>query len=287
MAAFQTSDLVGTWRVKFRQWIWEYTLSADGNAKWRDPLNGMTGSGRWGQAPKVIFFSWAGSNTKESWNLPISQRMAGWIDASYGTGAAQVEKIGVSPKSAVPPPEGQLDATACWAASYAWWLRATPGQTPQSQLNILGLGAAANIVVDKDRGTVDVNRFMSFLTHRHGGLGASQFTPSEFRSFLAAGHLSRAPVIVGFSSSIMGGHVNVIHAFGPGRDTLNVMEPWFPDPSVDPHYEMHNVLGTFVFENKRTGAQFKFRGTFATRAISFYSSRPLPSGRIMVFPNNM
>ena len=99
------SDLAGKWRVKFRKWVWEYTLTADGRATWRDPLNGMTGSGRWGKAPKVIFFTWTGSKTKESWNLPVSNRMLGWIDGSYGIGAASVEKIsGVAPGPVPPGP---------------------------------------------------------------------------------------------------------------------------------------------------------------------------------------
>lgn len=106
------SDLAGTWRVTFKQWTWEYTLTADGRATWRDPLNGKTGSGRWGSAPKVIFFTWTGSRTKESWNLPVSNRMAGWIDSSYGIGAAQVEKMGASRPPAPPAPVGPTDAQA-------------------------------------------------------------------------------------------------------------------------------------------------------------------------------
>jgi hypothetical protein len=97
--------------VKFRKWVWEYTLTADGRATWRDPLNGMTGSGRWGKAPKVIFFTWTGSRTKESWNLPVSNRMVGWIDGSYGIGAASVEKIsGVAPGPVPPGPAPPSDA---------------------------------------------------------------------------------------------------------------------------------------------------------------------------------
>jgi hypothetical protein len=94
-------ELPGQWRVKFRNWTWEYTLTADGRSTWRDPLNGMTGSGRWAKAPKVVFFTWANSKTKESWNLPVSNRMVGRIDASYGGGAAQVERMtGASPTPA-------------------------------------------------------------------------------------------------------------------------------------------------------------------------------------------
>lgn len=125
--ATEKEMIAGTWRVKFKHWTWEYTLTADGKATWRDPLNGMTGAGRWGKAPKVIFFTWTGSKTKESWNLPVSNRMAGWIDANYGIGPAKVEKIaGVSPTPAPPvppaPTPGPTDAdlvNAAFAASRA------------------------------------------------------------------------------------------------------------------------------------------------------------------------
>lgn len=96
------AGLVGKWTVKFKSWTWEYTFTADGRVTWRDPLNGETGTGRVGFAQKVIFFTWAGSTEKESWNLPISNSMKGWVDASYGIGPLSAfKKVGVGP--VVPP----------------------------------------------------------------------------------------------------------------------------------------------------------------------------------------
>jgi hypothetical protein len=45
--ADDAQELVGTWTVKFMQWTWEYTFTADGGVTWRDPLNNESGAGRW------------------------------------------------------------------------------------------------------------------------------------------------------------------------------------------------------------------------------------------------
>ena len=112
--------LVGKWTVKFKAWTWEYTFTADGRVTWRDPLNGKTGTGRVGFGAKVIFFTWAGSTTKESWNLPISNSMKGWVDASYGVGplsAVKQASVGpvvppVVPPGPTPPPPDPVYSTA-------------------------------------------------------------------------------------------------------------------------------------------------------------------------------
>lgn len=91
--ADDTQEIIGTWTVKFKEWIWEYTFTPDGKVTWRDPLNNEKGSGRWAIMGKFINLSWAGSTTAESWTRPIkSTDQSGWYSASYGTGAFKANK---------------------------------------------------------------------------------------------------------------------------------------------------------------------------------------------------
>ena len=84
--ADDAQELVGTWTVKFMQWTWEYTFTADGRVTWRDPGNNETGAGRWALAEKLNF-SWTGSSTKETWNRPIRSR-----SSSCGCAAAHARE---------------------------------------------------------------------------------------------------------------------------------------------------------------------------------------------------
>jgi hypothetical protein len=277
--------IAGVWRVKFKHWTWEYTLTANGGATWRDPLNGKTGSGKWGQAPKVVFFTWTGSNTKESWNLPVSNRMQGWIDASYGAGPAQVEKLtgafpsAPSPAAAKPAPEGQLDLTACWAACYTWWLKAR--QQSASQLTILNEGMKTGNTVRPD-GTIDLEGAMRFLAGRHQGWPAKNILPGELKDVLAKSKLPDVPILIGFASSVLGGHMNVIHSYDAATGEVSVMEPWHPDPQSDPAYVFEIVQGQPVCYRRSDGSAFKFTGAHVKRPVSYYESRPL-RGRLLIF----
>lgn len=96
-------DIVGKWTVKFKAWIWEYTFADGGTVTWRDPLNGEGGSGRWAKSGKIIYLSWSGSTTKESWNCPIRQTgQDGWVAASYGSGKLEAQKA-ISPQLGINP----------------------------------------------------------------------------------------------------------------------------------------------------------------------------------------
>ncbi len=181
-------------------------------------------------------------------------------------------------------PEGQLDATACWAASYAWWLRATPGQLPVPQQTIFKLGALAARTVTPN-GTINVDGFMLFLPGFHIGMRSSQIRPGELGDFLSTSRLPTFPIIIGFASSLMGGHVNVIHSFDQSRGTVSVMEPWYPDPAANPNYVLVDNDGLPVFERKGDRVPFVFQGTHLTRPLSYYASRPL-NGRLLVFPDH-
>ncbi len=180
------------------------------------------------------------------------------------------------------PPEGQHDPTACWAACYSWWLSAAPEQWPVTQLNVLAAGSGSGIVTPN--GTVDVNKFMIFLSGRHVGLKVSRIAPGELKPLLAASQLPRFPIIIGFGSSIMGGHVNVIHAYDDKSNTASVMECWFPDPSADRNYTFSNAGGLPIYTRNSDGAPFKFRGAHLTRNLDYYSTHPL-GGSLLIFPD--
>jgi hypothetical protein len=180
------------------------------------------------------------------------------------------------------PPEGQLDATACWAACYAWWLRVTPGQSATSQLIILGSGASINVVLPN--GTLDLNGAMRFFSSRHIGMRSSQINPGELKGLLSQSKLPDFPILIGYASSIMGGHMNVIHSIDTDKYLVSVMDPWFPDPSSNPNYELVNAFGAPMFANKKDGSPFTFKGTHVTRPIGYYESQPL-NGRLLIFPD--
>ncbi len=180
------------------------------------------------------------------------------------------------------PPEGQIDPTACWAACYSWWLKAAPEQWPMTQLNVLAAGSGSGIVTPA--GMVDGNKFMTFLSGRHPGLRSSRIHPGELKPLLAASRLPNFPIIIGFRSSVVGGHVNVIHAFDEKTNAVSVMECWFPDPIGDPNYTFSNAGGFPIFSRNSDGAPFKFKGAHVTRNLDFYSTRPL-GGLLLIFPD--
>jgi hypothetical protein len=87
-------EILGRWRVTFRDWKWEYVFNADGSVRWRDPLNNENGAGRWALTQATVYVSWSKSKTKESWNRPVKQKgQSGYIDADYGKGNFAAEKL--------------------------------------------------------------------------------------------------------------------------------------------------------------------------------------------------
>jgi hypothetical protein len=98
-------SLVGKWLVRFKKWNWEYHFTVDGSVSWRDPLNGLTGKGRWAQQGNWIHLTWFGSKTRESWKCPVSaDAQSGWCDAPYGVGpltaSKQSEQVSPQPNGA-------------------------------------------------------------------------------------------------------------------------------------------------------------------------------------------
>ena len=182
-------------------------------------------------------------------------------------------------------PEGQMDATACWAACYAWWLKATPGEggtSQKTQLQIVADGSKDNIW-DPASGLVIVDRYLRFLARQHTGLTAAMVPAPQVRDALIRGNVRLRPVILGFSTGPMGGHVNVIHGIDPDKETVSVMECWFPDPDAD-RTVTKMMVGTMPVYTTRGGNPFKFRGAHVKRPLQFYTRSPLRDGTLLMFP---
>jgi hypothetical protein len=77
------NEPTGRWGVRVSGWYWIYQFSAEGGVTWRDPYNGMTGSGTWKSAGSKLSLAWKGSKTIETWDLPLS--------ATAQTGQCQME----------------------------------------------------------------------------------------------------------------------------------------------------------------------------------------------------
>ncbi len=75
----------GLWQVRVDRWLWIYQFGADGTVTWRDPYNGRSGTGTWKTNSGKLSFSWKGSKTVETWDLPLS--------ATAQTGACQMEDL--------------------------------------------------------------------------------------------------------------------------------------------------------------------------------------------------
>jgi hypothetical protein len=265
-------DLVGTWNVAFKQYRWTYTFTSGGTVTWRDRWGSDTGTGTWSNQGSKIAIKWKGSQTSEDWDLPINPAdQGGNINADYASGRFSASKDLTRFDSVAP--EGQLDAFACWAASLAWYTRASPDVPTTPQSTILGMSDRANLAPD---GSISLNGIMTLSL------------PSVYlrRSSIFAGQLDAAirarpfPMLVAFASGPRDGHVNVIHRFDEKAGTVMAMEPWYPDPVANPSYTFDGV----TYSHKTTGAPFKFSGRHVTRPLAYYTLKPL-NGRFVIGHN--
>ena len=64
-------DPTGGWEVHVQKWIWNYTFEANGKLSWIDPLNGLTGAGKWMVNGTNLSLIWNDKTIKESWPLPL------------------------------------------------------------------------------------------------------------------------------------------------------------------------------------------------------------------------
>lgn len=165
----------------------------------------------------------------------------------------------------LPSPEGQLDATACWAASLAWMTRANSKIAAKSQLQFLGAGhvGASGAITKNELLTVSLSGVL---------LSRRRLPAAELLGVIQA---RQFPMFIGFSTGPMSGHVNVIHGYDDTKNQVAAMEPWSPDPSNNPNFSMVNNGGLMVYENNATHVPFVFAGAHVTRPASYYTSKPL------------
>jgi len=255
--------LIGKWNIEFYQWRWTYTFREDRTCTWRDIYNGKTGSGTWSEAGSVINIKWKGSTTKETWRTPITPgNQKGYVDADYAKGDLTATKEPGNFDSFAP--EGQMDAFACWAACLSWYTRVQDDIQTISQLAILGKSDPKSWAPN---GAITANGLMSLQL------------PNVFmqRNLIAQGLLEERikartfPMLIGFSSGPMGGHVNVLHNYDASTNLVSAMEPWYPDPVGNTKFEQIN--GEFF--HKKTGDAFKFSGQMVRRPMGYYTSKPL------------
>lgn len=172
------------------------------------------------------------------------------------------------------PAEGQIDATACWAACFTWWLKALPDRPQLSQMTLLGQAAG----IWGAGGTMSLSAIKSLYERQNAKISCDIVAPSAFNQYIVP---SKFPQIVGFQAGPIGGHVNVIHAIDSASSTVTAMEPWFPDPSADPNYSFSVAAGLPLFSRKSDGAPFRFTGQHVKRPLSYYTSRPL-NGNLLI-----
>lgn len=68
-----------TWKVRVDKWTWLYTFSSRGTVTWKDPFNGMHGSGGWRISGNKMVTRWNGSKTIEKWDVPINPLSASGV----------------------------------------------------------------------------------------------------------------------------------------------------------------------------------------------------------------
>lgn len=149
------------------------------------------------------------------------------------------------------PPEGQIDEYACWAACFAWFTKVLPGVRTQTQVEIIGSSSG---MTGKD-GSLTSDGFM--LTPINGvNMRRTKIDPGELESYLTAANL---PLIIAFQHPDGFGHANVLYGYNAASKTIQVMEPYYPDPPA------------------------KFTGQNATRKLAYYTSRPLAGKLLLAF----
>jgi hypothetical protein len=154
--------------------------------------------------------------------------------------------------------EGQQDETACWAASLAWWLRVQADRPPVSQatlVNKLGVG-----LWNKSTGTMNPAGLQTLVTRNNYRMRCTTASPGKIRDFMGF-----FPMLIGFTAAAGFAHMNVICGYDPRTDTVDLMEPMFPDPVGNSEYEqMETEAGVPLFYNKTSGLPAVYTGTIRT-----------------------
>ncbi|WP_342359781.1 papain-like cysteine protease family protein [Terrarubrum flagellatum] len=298
MASFEKMP-ASSWNVicknASRTFWWVYTFTPSGagttgTVTWKDEHNGRHGSGTWVAQGGKLKTRWNGSQTTESWDIPIdTDKWTGscTMDGEKYDLSANARNFGTDAGDTGigTPPEGQLDPMACWAACLAWWTKATPGVTTRDQLSILGSGSGKWTA----NGGITKQAFMSFFPSQ-SALRSERIPAAKLEGYIKARPF---PMIIGFASGPLGGHVNVIHGLDEDKGVVKVMEPWFPDPEKNSAYSREDIpadqsgtVTTPVYSKKTDGSTFKFTGQHVTRPISYYTSRPLDGEFVLAYSSS-
>lgn len=268
--------LIGVWKVAFNQYRWTYTFAENGKVTWKDEGNGRTGAGTWKEAGPAVEVTWTRTAeqkkaTTETWNLPINPgNQLGQVKSEYADGwfAATKEQARYDGFAA----EGQNDAFACWAACLAWFSKVLPDVSTVSQQVIITGSDTSQWAAS---GAITVEGLMR-VSLKGVPLQRSLISQGDLDARVRA---SSFPMLIGFGSGPLGGHVNVIHSFDAATQTVGVMEPWYPDPAANKDYE-YDPNG-MVFLHKKTRDTFRFTGAMIKRPLSYYASKPL-NGKFIV-----
>lgn len=260
--------LIGVWKYTLNEFRWTYTFFEGGKVTWRDEGNGRNGTGTWKDTGTAVIVDWpknAGQKvaTQETWTVPIKfVGQSGQVTGENATGTFSADKDQNSFDGFAA--EGQLDSFACWAACLAWFTKVLPDVSTVSQQVII---SGSDTSEWANSGAITANGLLT-VPLKGVALQRSRIGQAELETAVRA---RRFPMLIGFASGPLGGHVNVIHSFDEATQTVGVMEPWFPDPAANKAYTFEKGL----FYNKQTGDPFKFTGTMTRRPLSYYTSKPL------------
>lgn len=171
-------------------------------------------------------------------------------------------------------PEGQTDPNACWAACTTWWLTATPERHSLDQLELL---KRASGMTNRD-GTINSGPYGSFAQKNGFKMRVERIQPRNLRNYLGYW-----PLLIGFRAPGGFGHMNVIYGSNSAADTVDIMDPWSPDPALDNNYVDQSEDGEVpVYASTADGSPFVFTGTYVTRQFTYYLSNPMTGGYFLV-----
>jgi hypothetical protein len=174
--------------------------------------------------------------------------------------------------------EGQLDETACWAACLAWWLRVLPDRPSVEQsefLNKLGVG-----LWNKADGTIRPAGLEQLATKNGYRMKTAKIQPSQLVDYLGYW-----PLMLGFTASGGFAHMNVLCGYDSSFNTVDTMEPMYPDPIFDSEYDVMGTgdAGVPLFYNRSTGAPYVYTGAVRTGlSLDSFLNSPMKGGTFWV-----
>lgn len=219
------------------------------------------------------------SGTLEA-NIDTSSPARLTFEATNGDGKAMASSITIlirmRPKYGDYNSVGQFDANACWAACLEWWLTVLPDRPSISQLDLIG---KASGMWNRD-GTINPNKLELFVKKNGFKMHTARVQPKDLKDYMGFW-----PLMIGFKASGGFGHMNVLYNYDWQFEMVDVMEPWYPDPSLDNAYESSEYEGVPVYSKKGSGDPFEFTGGNFHRSYSYYGNNPLKGGYFWVgFP---